>query len=189
MNSPLSIPFNHARRGALRRTAQAAGLAAAALLAACAASPRVTVPDAIAAEPHQSLALTVGASGVQIYECRAAGTQGYRWTFVAPEAALLDGDGRTIGSHGAGPHWTFDDGARVTGRVKAHAAAPAAGAIPWLLLEARGNPQRDRLSHLRSIQRINTEGGVAPADGCDARRAGSQLRVPYRAHYLFYAGR
>jgi len=174
-----------------------APLAAACLLAACAGAPApVTVPPPIATAPHQPLVMSIAAKGVQIYECRV--TQGaggdshparHGWAFVAPEAELLDGDGHAIGRHGVGPHWTFADGTRITGRVTGLAEAPQAGAIPWLLLESRASGPINRFSDLRSIQRVNTSGGKAPAEDCHAKDAGSRVRVPYTADYLFYGAR
>lgn len=170
---------------------------AALLLAACAAaSGPIEVPAAIATAPRQALVLSVAATGVQIYECRTGvadgtATRSPQWAFVAPEAVLFDASGRRVGQHGAGPHWAFDDGTRVTGRVAARADAPRAGAIPWLLLEAQATPpggQDSRLGELRSIQRIHTAGGVAPSDGCQAQDVGHRVRVPYTADYLFYSG-
>lgn len=177
----------------------AAALLTAAQLAACAgtptsaAQPPAALPPAIAAAPDQVLRLTVAARGVQIYECRATQAGGgHAWAFVAPEAELFDAAGRTVGHHGAGPHWTFDGGTRVIGRVTGRADAPQAGAIPWLRLEAPvptpgAAPGRD--GGLRSIQRIHTAGGLAPARGCDAAGTGRRVRVPYTADYLFYGGR
>lgn len=171
--------------------------AAAALLAACAGAPApVAVPPAIATAPHQPLAMSIAARGVQIYECRAAaataGGTRHEWAFVAPEAELFDADGHAIGRHGAGPHWTFEDGTRVTGRVTGRAEAPQAGAIPWLLLESRTTPPNgplNAMNDLRSIQRVNTAGGKAPAEACQPAEAGSRVRVPYTADYLFYGAR
>lgn len=180
---------------------RSSALAAAALLAACAGTPvPMNVPPAIATAPHQPLAMSVAARGVQIYECRAAAPAAapdapaakLEWAFVAPEAELLDADGHTIGRHGAGPHWTFEDGTRITGRVTGRADAPQAGAIPWLRLESRTTPPNGPLnpmSDLRSIQRVNTTGGKAPAEACRPEDAGSRVRVPYTADYLFYGTR
>lgn len=175
-------------------------LVAASLLAACANGPApVAVPPAIATAPHQPLAMSIAARGVQIYECRAtpaaagdARPARHEWTFVAPEAELLDADGHTIGRHGAGPHWTFEDGTRITGRVTGRADAPQAGAIPWLLLESRTTPPNgplNAMNDLRAIQRINTSGGKAPAEACQPGDVGSRVRVPYTADYLFYGAR
>ncbi|MBI5716203.1 MAG: DUF3455 domain-containing protein [Burkholderiales bacterium] len=177
---------------------RSSALAAATLLAACAGTlAPVNVPPAIATAPHQSLAMSVAAKGVQIYECRAtaqaaAPAAKHEWAFVAPEAELFDGDGHTIGRHGAGPHWAFEDGTRITGRVTGRAEAPQAGAIPWLLIESRATPPNGPLNpknDLRSIQRVNTTGGKAPAEGCRPEDAGSRVRVPYTADYLFYSAR
>ncbi|MBK9135973.1 MAG: DUF3455 domain-containing protein [Betaproteobacteria bacterium] len=181
-------------------------LAGATLLAACAggtalvAMPPADVPAAIAAPAGQVLEVAVAARGVQIYECRAtpgsaAGTARPEWAFVAPEATLLDAQGRTVGQHGAGPHWTFDGGTpaaarfpgRVTGRVTGRAEAPRAGAIPWLRLDVAAGPGAG--GSLGSIQRVNTIGGLAPATPCDTTVAGQRVRVPYTADYRFYAAR
>ena len=96
-------------------------------LAGCA----VQVPSNLQPE-HQSLAQVVPARGVQIYECRDA-----KWVFVAPEADLFDRSGKRIGTHYAGPAWESADGSKVVGAVKARSDAPAAGAIPWLLLSTK----------------------------------------------------
>lgn len=55
-------------------------------------TPEVKVPDNLKAGEGESLAMSVHANGVQIYECRARRDQagGYEWAFVAPEADLLD---------------------------------------------------------------------------------------------------
>lgn len=164
-------------------------------LLAAGAAPSVralAIPTTLAPASHESLRLHAGARGVQIYECRAAG-KGHAWTFVAPEADLFDENGHRIGSHGAGPHWRFSDGNRISARVTARTDAPHQRDIPWLLLEARTRLTREQLhsgiGRVRSIQRINTAGGQAPADGCDATTAGNTVRVPYTADYLFYSSR
>jgi hypothetical protein len=132
----------------------------------------------------------VAARGVQIYECRQRRADAApEWVFVAPVAELYDGDGRRVGSHGAGPQWRFTDGSLLTGRVKARTPAPTADAIPWLLLDARPGALHDRYGTVRSIQRVNTAGGQAPASGCHAASLGSGVRVPYSADYHFYSFR
>jgi len=168
----------------LFRTALAAALLS--TFAATGAQATVpAVPSSLAPAVHETLRLSVSARGVQIYECRKAG-DGAAWTFVAPDADLVDADGRHVGTHGAGPHWSFADGSRVTGRVKARADAPQPDAIPWLLLDAHARWPHDRLGTESSIQRVNTRGGQAPAAGCDPALVGSAARVPYSADYHFY---
>lgn len=168
------------------------GTLAAGGLAGAAATPAdaVSVPSVIAPPAHESLTRSMGARGVQIYECRSRKDgSGLAWAFVGPEADLFDGDGRLVGQHGAGPHWRFEDGSRITGRVRARADAPRAQAIPWLLLDAQARWPQDRFAHVRSIQRVDTVGGTAPAEGCSASQLGSTLRVPYTAGYHFYGSR
>lgn len=164
-------------------------LAAAALatgLAACAtgAGPDDRVPTALNPGSQTRPLTTLAASGVQIYECRAGGAAAApAWAFVAPEAVLLDGAGRPAGTHGAGPHWTHPDGSRIVGRLHSRVDAPSAADIPWLLLSTQSTGADGVFSRVSHVQRIRTEGGVAPAAGCDARTLGQRLRVPYRADY------
>jgi hypothetical protein len=118
----------------------------------------------------QQAVLTVTGKGVQIYSCQNA-----QWVFQAPEAALFDSAGKEIGTHGAGPVWTFRDGRSVKGQVVARSDAPDAANIPWLLLKGDGS--------FEYIRRSDTRGGVAPKGSCDAGRT---LRVDYSAVYTFY---
>lgn len=98
--------------------------------------------------------------------------------FQAPEATLFDADGKEIGTHSAGPVWTFRDKRSVKGQVVSKTDAPAAGDIPWLLLKGEGS--------FEYIRRSETRGGVAPARGCET---GKILRVDYSAVYTFYSSR
>ena len=161
---------------------------AALLTAACASTPLV-VPDTLRPATSETLATTVGARGVQIYECRARKDGGYEWAFVAPDADLLDAQGKAIGRHGAGPYWQSADGSRVVGTVTARADAPAPGAIPWLLLSTKSSGPAGAFSNVTSIQRVNTVGGVAPATPCTAQFAGTPARVPYTADYRLFTAR
>lgn len=165
--------------------ANAAIACAAALYAAASAAVPALDPP-----PGARPAMVVAAHGVQIYECRAADGEGTRheWTFVAPQADLFDASGLRIGSHGAGPHWRADDGSRVVGAVKARSAAPQAGAMPWLLLVAHSTGGEGAFSRVTHIQRVNTVGGAAPAQGCDRAHAGRSIAVGYRADYRFFTG-
>lgn len=161
---------------------------AALCLAAGPAAAKADVPPELAPDAGETLVLTLSASGVQIYQCRTTVETGRAaWAFVGPEARLFDAGGREAGRHGAGPFWQAEDGSRVEGKLRAKADAPAAGAIPWLLLTARGDGSAGRLGRVGSIQRINTAGGTAPESGCDGSQNGQIARVPYTADYLFYA--
>ena len=157
-------------------------------LAACAAAPMANVPDNLKPAADESLAMVVPAKGVQIYECRAKKDQtGYEWAFVAPEADLFDAGGNKIGRHYAGPHWESTDGSKVVASLKERADAPAADAIPWLLLSAKSVGPNGAFAKVTSIQRVNTVGGVAPKDGCAQATAGKQARINYTADYYFFS--
>jgi len=157
---------------------------------ACARPSRskVEVPDKLKPGANESVAMIVAAKGVQIYECRAKKDQvgEYEWAFVAPEADLFDARGNRIGRHYAGPHWESTDGSKILGTVKERADAPAAGAIPWLLLAARSVGPDGSFSKVTSVQRVNTVGGVAPVSGCSQAAAGTPARVGYTADYYFF---
>ena len=146
------------------------------------------LPDALRAPAPQTLVTEVRASGVQIYECKAAKEDAarYEWTLRAPEANLLAPKGRVIGKHYAGPTWESEDGSKVVGTVVAREGGPDATAIPWLLLRAASTTGPGIFADVKSIQRVHTVGGKAPADGCTATDAGKVLRVAYSADYRFY---
>jgi hypothetical protein len=118
----------------------------------------------------QQAMLTATGKGVQIYTCQNA-----QWVFQAPEATLFDSAGKEIGTHGAGPVWTFQDGRSVKGQLVGRSDAPDAVNIPWLLLKGDGS--------FEYIRRSDTRGGVAPKGPCETGRT---LRVDYSAVYTFY---
>ena len=161
---------------------------AALTLAACAGTQDIAVPQAIAPSANEALAMVVPARGVQIYKCSAKGNA-HEWAFVAPDAELFDTRGNLIGRHGAGPFWEALDGSRVNASVKARADAPDKRDIPWLLLAAKNTGRDGSFSAVTSIQRVNTVGGSAPANGCDATAIGKEARVHYTADYRFFTQR
>jgi hypothetical protein len=166
-------------------------LMAAAALVGRTAAAQEPIPPSLQAAAGETLAATLHASGVQIYECRplrdASGK--YEWAFAAPEADLRDAQGKRTGTHYAGPHWEALDGSKVVGAVQQKADAPDMHAIPWLLLSAKSVGAEGTFSRVTSIQRVNTRGGKAPSGNCAAANAGTSVRVPYTADYLFYAAR
>ena len=73
------------------------------------------------------------------------------------------------------------------------ASCPNAGAIGCLLLQSIGSQQGPTggkaMTQTTFIQRLNTKGGSAPADGClVASDVGKQTLVPYTADYYFFHG-
>jgi hypothetical protein len=155
------------------------------------AAPRSASADpssSLSPPPAARLLFRAAAEGVQIYTCTAQDS-GVAWTLKAPEAALRDTAGKTIGKHFAGPSWQANDGSTVVGELAARMDAPGGDAIPWLLLRAKSHSGAGEFAEIAFIQRIDTVGGLAPATGCDAAMQGKELRVPYSATYVFYAAR
>jgi hypothetical protein len=137
------------------------------------------VPADLAVPADQAVVLDVVGEGVQIYDC-VAGT----WTFREPAAVLYGRRHRPVGIHFRGPTFEAFDGSSVVGALQA--SVPGGGAIPWLLLRATTRAGDGVLSGVDFIQRIQTEGGVAPTTACDPA-ADATVAVPYRARYVFYS--
>lgn len=141
-------------------------------------SPTLAVPAG------NRLAFHYDAVGVQIYDCKANAT-GASWVFRAPEATLYGRGGEIEGKHYAGPTWESKDGSKVVAsKIAAFTADPAS--IPELLLGAVSHTGDGRMSGVTYIQRLDTVGGLAPKDGCDATLVGATARVDYTATYYFY---
>lgn len=128
--------------------------------------------------------------GVQVYACQssssAAMSSGYGWRLKAPDASLRDSSDAEVGRHFAGPSWRARDGSTVVGELLASSPAPMSGAIPWLLLRARSHAGQGLFTSVGYIVRTHTQGGLAPATGCDHAHAGDESRVPYQAVYLLF---
>jgi len=146
------------------------------------------IPTTLTPPASAVLLFELRARGVQIYACEAKpdDATAFVLTFKAPEAELLNARGEIVGTHFAGPTWQGQDGSAVVGAVLARADAPDTGAIPWLLLEAKEHEGSGAFSTITHVQRLDTIGGIAPAEGCDAAHAGAEVRAPYEATYAFY---
>jgi hypothetical protein len=157
---------------------------------ALAAGPAPAAPDvpaAIRVPAGAKLIEKFHATGAQVYGCAATDGK-YAWTLKRPDATLTDAKGAEAGKHGAGPSWTAKDGSSVTAAKAAQADAPAADAVPWLLLKATSTSGKGKFGQVSFVQRLGTKGGKAPATGCDAAHNASELRVDYSADYYFYTG-
>ncbi|HZE92048.1 MAG TPA: DUF3455 domain-containing protein [Rhizobacter sp.] len=157
----------------------------------CASGPALGPPDVpvqLRAPADQSVFLEALATGVQIYECAAKPDEPstFEWIFRAPEAALADRSGHSIGKHYAGPTWESVDGSSVVGEVKSRDPGPIPSAIPWLLLASKSTRGTGVFSQTKSIQRVQTVGGIAPSEPCGPGNARQMARVPYTATYYFY---
>ena len=174
----------------------ATAVAVAAVAAGCATAPGqlpaipvpADVPAALQAPAGQEPYLQVHAVGVQVYECaaKADAPGGWAWQFRGPEATLTDAGGKTVGRHFGGPSWAATDGATIVGQMSASAPAPEKGDIPWLLLAIKSRDGQGLLTRTASVQRLDTEGGVAPSSACGAGNAKQVERVGYTATYVFW---
>jgi hypothetical protein len=158
-------------------------------LVGCAASQSIHVPEvpgALRPAASQTLHLEALATGVQVYECSQKADSTYEWVFKAPEATLTSRSGKSLGKHYAGPTWESGDGSTVVGEVKARDQGPKPSAIPWLLLAAKANAGSGTFSATKSIQRVETAGGLSPTEPCSSVNLKQVARVPYTANYYFY---
>jgi hypothetical protein len=128
--------------------------------------------------------LKAAAKGVQMYTCKESAWDGGH---AEPDALLSNEAGEIIIHHylnfdPAGPAWEAKDGSKVVGK-RLDPAQAKAGTIPWLKLQAVAHEGSGTLSKVTFIQRVDTEGGVAPGGACEAN---ARVRVPYKATYYFY---
>ena len=136
--------------------------------------------EKVAVEAGHKVAAHAYAVGYQVYRWNGSG-----WSFVGPEAVLFHGEeaNDAFGIHYGGPTWESASGSKVVATV-VDRAFPDADAIPWLLLKASSSEGPGIFDGVTFIQRVNTEGGLAPADPGDF--VGEVVKVPYSAEYYFY---
>ena len=129
----------------------------------------------------------VQAGGAQVYACRANPAGVYQWTLVGPKAVLIGDDGSDFGTHSAGPTWTAVDGSSI-GADGAHPLQKIdrPQSVPALLLAVTSSHGEGVLSGVRFVRRAQTQGGTAPAAGCDAEHANATAASRYSAVYTFY---
>ncbi|MCB8890191.1 DUF3455 domain-containing protein [Vreelandella malpeensis] len=143
-------------------------------------SDDVQVPDG-----HAVALETVGVGTIK-YMCETNDSGDVEWVFKGPSAALNDSDGNQVGSYYGPPAtWEAMDGSKVTGTQLA-TADNGEGNIPLQLVEANPAEGEGAMTGVSYIQRMNTEGGVAPSMGCDADHEGATAIVTYQADYNFY---
>jgi hypothetical protein len=125
----------------------------------------------------------VYAEGVQIY--RWTGTS---WVLAGPDAVLYADEAghAVVGTHYVGPTWESNSGSKVVGTVEKR-ATPDPDSIQWLRLKAVSSQGPGIYDGVTYIQRLYTEGGLAPDEPGDF--VGDEARIPYTAHYYFYKER
>jgi Protein of unknown function (DUF3455) len=136
------------------------------------------------AEPENcAVVLAVVAEGVQIYESKPNPAGGFEWSLKAPEALLKSASGQVLGTHGAGPSWTLNDGSSIVGSVPPLKNVAAPESIPWLLIAVKTKIGSGTLDKVDYVLRVATDGGVAPAEPPNVE--GATARVKYHAIYIF----
>ncbi|MBQ1761606.1 MAG: DUF3455 domain-containing protein [Aquincola sp.] len=169
-------------------------LATVALLSACGGMPMTSarfnqdaLPDAVKVPAGHRVAMETVGVGEITYECRAKTTgTGHEWVFVGPQADLNNRMGAKVGSYYGPPAtWAANDGSRITGTQVAVAPAMA-GSIPLQLVKANPATGMGAMNGIAYIQRVATQGGVAPASVCDGAALGRKQVVKYQADYIYW---
>ena len=81
--------------------------------------------------------------------------------------------------------WENKDGSKVTGAQLAVSPATP-GSIPLQLVKANPASGAGAMQGVTYIQRVATQGGVAPASACTASSQGQKQIVKYQADYIFW---
>jgi hypothetical protein len=140
--------------------------------------------------------------GTQNYICQPAASLGrVAWTLSTPQAALFSDDAEQLTTHFFSINPEEPNVVRVTWQdsrdtstiwarlLKAVPVNP--DAIAWLKLEVVGKrvgpTGGDTLFGTTFVQRLNTQGGLAPLTDCDnPQDIGRKAFIPYTADYFFY---
>ncbi|NHI00531.1 DUF3455 domain-containing protein [Oceanimonas sp. MB9] len=146
------------------------------------------VPDSVQVPAGNKVALETVGVGEITYECRAKADAAdeLTWVFMGPDAMLKDSGGNEVGRYFGPPAtWQAADGSSVTGTQLA--VAPGGdGNIPFQLVRANPAEGEGAMTGVTYIQRLNTQGGVAPAMACGQDNQGERQIVQYQADYLFW---
>lgn len=146
------------------------------------------LPAAVQVPAGHKVAMETVGAGKITYECQAkADLPGqHAWVFVGPDATLTDRRMKKVGTYFGPPAtWASEDGSKVTG--KQLAVAPGApGSIPMQLVKADPASGMGAMQGVSYIQRVATQGGVAPKEPCDASTVGRRQVVSYQADYIFW---
>jgi hypothetical protein len=144
------------------------------------------IPDILKVPEGNVLLLRAYGRGVQKYACPVSPS-----SKPVPHAILLarhGHEGDLVAIHFEGPAWEALDGSLVVGDAPnaKHFTAPDPGSVDWLLLPAKSTAGSGLLSRITYIQRLYTDGGKPPAEGCDQAHNQTEVMVEYSAQYLFY---
>ena len=163
-------------------------------------APRPRVP-----EGNHAFLLGHGV-GTQNYVCAPTDKVGHvAFTLFTPQATLFSDDQLQLTTHFFSPNPDEGGVVRVTWEdstdtsivwAKLITASTDPGfvdpnAVAWLKLQRVGSrvgpTGGNTLAVTTFVQRVNTEGGLAPAEGCEALPdVGKKAFIPYTADYIFY---
>jgi Protein of unknown function (DUF3455) len=166
------------------------------VLSACASGPSMmskpymqdALPATVQVPAGNKVAMETVGVGEITYECRAKANMAgqFEWVFVGPDAKLMDRAGKQVGKYYGPPAtWESMDGSKLTATQLAVAPAMA-GSIPLQLVKANPAMGMGAMSGVTYIQRVATQGGVAPAMACDGMAMGKKEIVKYQADYIFW---
>ncbi|MFP2767988.1 DUF3455 domain-containing protein [Oceanisphaera sp. KMM 10153] len=161
---------------------------ASALLLGLSSVAHAMVPESMQVPAGHKVALETVGVGEITYECRdkpdAPGELG--WAFAGPNAVLNDSSGKQVGRYFGPPAtWAAMDGSKVTGTQLA-VSPGGEGNIPYQLVQANPAMGEGAMVGVTYIQRLDTQGGVAPAMACGEANKGERQIVKYQANYIFW---
>ena len=178
-----------------KTTATALALAAGLSLSACAhmapSAPtfsQAALPDAVKVPAGHKVAMETVGVGEITYECKpkASAAGAFEWVVVGPKADLNSRAGAKQGTYFGPPaSWVANDGSKITGTQVA-VAPHTAGNIPLQLVKANPASGPGAMMDVTYVQRVATQGGVAPASLCDGTTVGRKEVVKYQADYIFW---
>ena len=182
-----------------RTCATVVAVSAAAFLTACGSmsgghsmsspmSSQGKLPASIQVPAGHKVAMETVGSGDITYECRdKANMPGQtEWVFAGPDAVLKDRAGKQVGKYYGPPAtWEAMDGSKITGKQLA-VSPGGAGNIPLQFVQANPAMGMGAMTGVTYIQRLKTQGGVAPSAACGTGNMGAKQTVNYQADYIFW---
>lgn len=145
-------------------------------------------PDAVKVPAGNKVAMQTVGVGEITYECKVKADMpgAFAWVFVGPQADLMSRSGTKLGTYYGPPAtWASTDGSKITGTQLA-VAPGGTGNIPLQLVKANPAMGMGAMTDVTYVQRLFTQGGVAPTSTCDATTLGSKQIVTYQADYIFW---
>ncbi|MBO1928273.1 DUF3455 domain-containing protein [Thiomicrorhabdus sp. 6S2-11] len=143
------------------------------------------LPKEVQVPAGNQMVMATHAKGNITWKCEDKGGKA-AWKFAGPRAILTDIQGNHKVSYYGGPAtWEALDGSVITGKQLATSPSKA-GSIPMQLVKANPSPRDGELKGVTYIQRINLNGGKAPAEACTMNKIGHTMIVNYSGDYLFW---